>query len=203
MIQAEDPPILLASASASRAGLLRASGLVFEARAAHVDEDALKAAALAEGMPVADTALMLADAKARRLAMRDPNLLVIGGDQMLVCGDDRFDKPADLAAARAQLMVLRGKTHMLPTAIVVWRHGRRIWHHVATPRMTMRQFSDAVLDAYLAAEGDAVLASVGGYRVEGPGIQLFERIEGSQDEILGLPILPLLGFLRQHGVLAG
>lgn len=202
MIQAGDPLILLASASASRAAVLRAAGLVFTTRAAHVDEDALKAAALAEAMPVADTALLLADAKARRLALRDPDTLVIGGDQMLVCEDERFDKPANLAAARAQLLALRGKTHTLPTAIVAWRHGRRIWHHVATPRMAMRAFSDAVLDAYLAAEGDAVLASVGGYRVEGPGIHLFDRIDGAQDAILGLPLLPLLGFLRQHGVLA-
>jgi len=202
MIQLGDPPILLASASASRAAVLRATGLQFEARAAHVDEDALKAAALAEGLPVAETALLLADAKARRLALRDPNTLVIGGDQMLVCEDQRFDKPADRGAARSQLLALRGKSHSLPTAVVAWRHGRRIWHHVATPRMTMRSFSYAVLDAYLDAEGDAVLASVGGYRIEGPGIHLFDRIEGAQDAILGLPLLPLLGFLRQHGVLA-
>lgn len=203
MIQAADPPLVLASASSSRAAVLRAAGLIFTAEAAHVDEAALKAAAQAEGIPVADTAVMLADAKAQRLSRRRPEALVIGGDQMLVCEDRWFDKPADQAAARAQLQDLRGRTHTLPTALVCWRGGERIWHHVATPQLTMRHFSDALLEAYLLHEGEAVLHSVGAYRVEGPGLQLFERIEGAQDAILGLPMLPLLGFLRQHGVLAG
>nr|WP_170141568.1 Maf family protein [Humitalea rosea] len=202
-MQASDPRLVLASASSSRAALLRAAGLVFTAEAAHVDETALKAAAQAEGIPAADTAVMLADAKAQRLSRRYPEALVIGGDQMLVCEDHWFDKPADMAAARAQLEALRGRTHALPTALVCWREGQRIWHHVATPKLTMRGFSDALLEAYLEIEGEAVLHSVGGYRIEGPGLQLFERIEGAQDAILGLPMLPLLGFLRQHGVLAG
>lgn len=202
MIQAADPPLLLASASLSRAEVLRRVGLVFQAKAALVDEDAIKQSAFAEGLSAEDTAVLLADAKAQRLSMRNPESLVIAGDQMLLCEDRRFDKPVDMAAARQQLQALRGKTHVLPTAIVAWRQGQRIWHHMALPRMTMRPFSDDVLDAYLAVEGESVLASVGGYRIEGPGLQLFDRIEGAQDSILGLPLLPLLGFLRQHGVLA-
>jgi len=202
VIQAADPPLFLASASAGRAAVLQSAGLAFTAEPARVDEDALKESALAEGIGVADTALLLADAKARRLSHRRPQALVVAGDQMLVCEDRRFDKPDSLAAARAQLTFLRGRTHALPTAVVCWRDGGRIWHHVATPRLTMRRFTDAFLDAYLALEGEALLGSVGAYRVEGPGLQLFERIEGAQDAILGLPMLPLLGFLRQHGVLA-
>ena len=116
-------------------------------------------------------------------------------------GDDWFDKPADPGAARSHLMALRGRTHLLATAVVAWRGGGRVWGHVATPRLTMRPFSDTFLDAYLAAEGDALLPSVGAYRLEGPGAQLFSRVEGEHAAVLGLPLLPLLEFLRGHGVL--
>lgn len=181
--------------------MLDGAGLRFEAQPAAVDEAEIKAAAQAEGIPPADAALMLADAKAERIARRDPEALVIGCDQLLVCEGAWFDKPADLAAARVQLQALRGRTHDLVTATVCHRHGGRIWQHVAVPRMTMRDFSDAFLDAYLDAEGEVLTRSVGAYRLEGPGAQLFARIQGDHTAILGLPLLPLLGFLRQHGVL--
>ncbi|MBW8271183.1 Maf family nucleotide pyrophosphatase [Caldovatus sp. SYSU G05006] len=200
-MQAETPRLVLASASAARRALLAAAGLRFEVAAAAVDEDAIKAAARAEGVPAADTALLLAEAKARRVAAREPEALVIGADQMLVCEGRWFDKPADPEAARAQLRALRGRTHELVTAVVCWRGGGRVWQHVALPRLTMRNFSDAFLDAYLAREGEAVTASVGAYRLEGPGVQLFARIVGEHSSILGLPLLPLLEFLRGHGVL--
>jgi septum formation protein len=111
-----------------------------------------------------------------------------------------FDKPTDMDAARAQLLALRGKTHRLVTATVAWRGGERIWQDVTTPRLTMRNFSEAFLDAYLAAEGEVLLSSVGAYRLEAMGVHLFSRVEGEHSAILGLPLIPLLGFLRQHGV---
>ncbi|WP_245211623.1 Maf family protein [Neoroseomonas oryzicola] len=202
MMQADLPRIVLASASTARRAVLEAAGLRFEALPAAVDEAEIKAAAQAEGIPPADAALMLADAKAERIARRDPEALVIGCDQLLVCEGVWFDKPADLPAARAQLQALRGRTHDLVTAVVCHRHGGRVWQHVAVPRMTMRDFSNAFLDAYLAAEGEVLTRSVGAYRLEGLGAQLFARIQGDQPAILGVPLLPLLAFLRQHGVLA-
>jgi septum formation protein len=201
MIQAEAPPILLASASSARRAVLEAAGLRFEARPAAVDEAAIKDAAQAEGIPAIDAALMLADAKAERIGRRAPDALVIGCDQLLVCDGQWFDKPADTDAARKHLQALRGQRHELVTAIVCHRHGTRIWQHVAVPRLTMRDFSDDVLDAYVGTEGDRLTQSVGAYRLEGPGIQLFARVEGEHAAILGVPLLALLAFLRDHGVL--
>ncbi|MDJ0391503.1 Maf family protein [Roseomonas sp. E05] len=193
--------LILASSSATRAALLRAAGLDFEARPATVDEAALKAAAQAEAIPPADAAILLAEAKAERIARREREALVIGADQLLVCEEQWFDKPEDVAGAREQLRALRGRTHTLFTAVVAWRHGQRVWQHVARPRLTMRDFSEAFLERYLAAEGEAVTHSVGAYRLEGLGIQLFREVQGEHSAILGLPLLPLLGFLRQHGAL--
>lgn len=201
MIQAATPVLILASASKARRAVLEGAGLRFETRIAGVDEAAIKEAAQAEGIPAHDAALMLADAKAERVARSAPDALVIGADQLLVCDGAWFDKPADMAAARTHLQRLRARQHELVTALVCHRGGQRIWQHVAKPRLTMRDFSEAFLEAYLAAEGEALLSSVGAYRLEGQGAQLFEAIEGDQPAILGLPLLPLLGFLRQHGVL--
>jgi septum formation protein len=208
ILQAAEPVLVLASQSATRRTLLERAGLRFEALPAAVDEAALKESAQAEGIPPEDAAIMLAEAKAERLARRLPDALVIGCDQLLVCPmEDRslrwFDKPADLAAARTQLLALRGRTHRLVTATVAWRGGARIWQDVSVPRLTMRSFSEDFLDAYLAAEGEALCASVGGYRLEAMGVHLFSRVEGEHSAILGLPLLPLLGFLRGHGILAG
>ena len=202
MIQREEPRLILASASATRRGLLEAAGIAFTAQAAAVDEAAIKESARAEGIPPGEAALLLADAKAQRIARRAPEALVIGADQLLVDAEGRwFDKPADLAAARAQLLALRGRSHELVTALVCWRQGGRIWQHLARPRLVMRAFSEAFLDAYLAAEGEQVLGSVGAYRLEGPGVQLFQEVRGEHGAILGLPLIPLLAFLRDHGVL--
>ena len=198
-MQAQRPRLILASKSAARAAVLRSAGLEFEAQPARVDEDAVKAAAKADGASPGDTAFLLAGLKAQRV--RDPDALVIGADQILVCAGRWFDKPASLAEARAHLQALRDRTHTLETALVCYRDGREVWRHLARPRLTMRAFSDAFLDAYLRFEGEAVLASVGAYRLEGLGAQLFSRVEGDHAAVLGLPLLPLLGFLRQHGVL--
>lgn len=200
-IQAEAPALILATASSARRTVLAAAGLRFTALAAAVDEAALKESAQAEGIPVEDVAMLLAEAKAQRIARRHPEALVIGADQMLVCEGRWFDKPVGIDGARDHLRALRGRTHELVSAMVCWRGGARIWQHLARPRLTMRDFSDDFLEAYLTAEGEAVLGSVGAYRLEGLGVQFFDRIEGEHSAILGLPLLPLLGFLRQHGML--
>lgn len=201
MFQELTQPLVLASASAARRRLLEAAGLTFATRPAAVDEREVKRSARAEGASAEDAAMLLAALKAERVAAREPNAIVIGADQILVCDGAWFDKPEHIDAAREQLRVLRGKSHVLSTAVVCQRDGQRLWQHLARPRLVMRAVSDAFLNAYLAAEGTAITSSVGAYRVEGLGIHLFERIEGEHAAVLGLPMLPLLGFLRQHGVL--
>jgi septum formation protein len=199
--QAATPALVLASASPARAAMLREAGLAFTATPAAIDEAAIRDASQAEGHSAEDTALLLAELKASAVARRLPDALVIGADQILVCDNAWFAKPDDRDAARAQLRTLAGRTHRLATAVSCHRHGGTVWHHIASPRLAMRAVSDAWLDTYLAHEGDAVLGSVGAYRVEGAGIQLFTSIDGEHAAVLGLPLLPLLAFLRQHGVL--
>ncbi len=199
MLQAAAPALVLASGSAARRALLEAAGLRFAVQPVAIDEAALRETVQAEGGSAEEAALALAGMKARRAAAGDG--LVIGADQILACDGAWFGKPADRDAAADQLRALRGRTHSLATAVACWRGGAEIWRHVASPRLSMRRFSDAFLDAYLAAEGDAVLGSVGCYRIEGLGAHLFDAVEGEHAAILGLPLLPLLGFLRQHGVL--
>jgi len=196
------PPLILASASAARITLLRNAGIAFTVAPAAIDEGEIKAAFRAEARQAAECAIALAEAKAARAARRHPGSLVIGADQLLVCDGVWFDKPADVAAARAQLVALRGKRHELISAICVVRGGERLWHFVDRSSLTMRDFSDKFLDDYLAAIGDAVLDAVGAYHLEGLGVQLFARIEGGHFAILGLPLLPLLDFLRGHGAVA-
>ena len=143
--------------------------------------------------------LALAEAKAVRVAARRERALVIGADQMLVLGRRWFDKPAKPAEAREHLLALRGRRHELVTAVCVARDGTVLWRHLERPGLVMRDFSDAFLDAYLATVGDDVLTTVGAYRLEGRGVQLMARIEGDYFSILGLPLLPLLDFLRGRG----
>ena len=199
--QADSPQIVLASASTARRTLLDRAGLRFMTAVAAIDETEVKRSALAMSASPDDTAMLLADLKAERVMARYPDALVVGGDQLLVCEGRWFDKPADLEDARAQLLALRGRTHELVTAVTCWRGGRAVWHHIARPRLTMRMFSEDFLAAYLLAEGDVLTGTVGAYRFEGCGVQLFESVIGEHAAILGLPLLPLLGFLRQHGVL--
>ena len=193
-------PVILASASVSRARLLTAAGVVFTVEPAPVDEDAIKQSLRADGAPVSACAETLAEMKAVAISRRYPQALVIGADQMLECEGAWFDKPADLARAEEQLLTLAGKTHTLPTAAVVALGGQRIWHQIATPRLTMRRFDRAFVQGYLAEVGAAALTSVGAYQLEGRGSQLFHTVEGDFFTILGLPLLPLLAFLRAHHV---
>jgi septum formation protein len=194
--------LILASLSPTRRRLLADAGLEFTVEPARIDEATIKARFRAEGRSASDCALALAGAKARQVAADHPCGLVIGADQILVCGDAWFDKRASLADARCQLEALRGCTHQLVTAACVVREHALIWQGETSANLTMREFSDTFLDAYLAAEGTAVLGSVGAYRLEGRGIQLFAQVEGDYFAILGLPLLELLGFLRERGALA-
>jgi septum formation protein len=178
------------------------AGIRFEVRPAEVDEASVKRDARAEGLGAEDAALRLADLKAATVARTLPDRVVIGADQILVCEGVWYDKPTDVAGAREQLCRLRGRRHVLATATVCYLGQGRIWRHVATPALTMRDFSAEFLEAYLEAEGDALTSTVGAYRVEGSGVHLFEAFVGEHSAILGLPLLPLLSFLRQFGVFA-
>ncbi len=195
-------PVVLASGSVTRARLLRDAGVEILVDRPVVDEDEVKRSFRADGATPDEAAEALADLKARRIAPRHPGRLVLAADQMLECEGAWLDKPADREAAAAQLGRLAGRTHRLISAAVVHLDGQRIWHRVDAARMTMRPLGPAFLRAYLDGAGDAVLGSVGAYQVEGLGAQLFTRIEGDHFTIQGLPLLPLLGFLRQRGVLA-
>lgn len=191
--------LILASGSAARKQMLGAAGLAFEIDVPRVDEEAAKASLRAEGMKPRDQADALAELKALSVSRRREGF-VIGADQMLAVEGEAFDKPKDRAEARAHLQHLRGRAHELLTAAVVARDGAVIWRHIETPRLRMRAFSDAFLDDYLDRVGDAALHSVGAYQLEGLGAQLFERIDGDYFAVLGLPLLPLLAFLREHGM---
>lgn len=191
--------LILASQSPYRAGLLRGAGVAFTAMPAYIDEGAVKRDAIITGQDVATTAMDLARLKAEKIARAYPQALVVGGDQILVCGADWFDKPADLAEARSHLCRLRNRTHRLVTATICLRGDQILWQHIEEPALTMRDFSDLFLDAYLVAEGEHATTTVGAYRLEDQGIQLFDRIDGHHSAIVGLPLLPLLGFLRTIG----
>ncbi|MGE4063918.1 MAG: Maf family protein [Rhodospirillaceae bacterium] len=190
--------LILASASKSRANLMRAAGLSFEVVPAHVDEDSIKLAMKAEGASAADCAVALAEFKAGTISQRYPEALVIGADQMLECEGVWFDKPTDMAGARNHLVTLRGKTHTLSNSAAVALNGSPIWHHTSVARLTMRDFSDAFLDEYLGAVGPAATSSVGAYQLEGRGAQLFSKVDGDFFTILGLQVLDVLAFLREH-----
>ncbi len=191
--------LILASGSASRARMLEAAGVAFEVDRPRVDEEAIKASFRAEGMKPRDQADALAETKALSVSNRRAGF-VIGADQMLAVEGDTLDKPVNREEARAHLLRLRGREHTLISAVVVAREGAVIWRHVDVPKLKMRNFSDSFLDAYLLQAGEGVLSSVGAYQLEGLGAQLFDRVEGDYFAVLGLPLLPLLAFLREHGI---
>ncbi|MCY4231536.1 MAG: Maf family nucleotide pyrophosphatase [Alphaproteobacteria bacterium] len=196
-VQPAELPIL-ASASAVRARLLAGAGVQVERIASGVDEDAVKAAFT--GLDADSLALALAEAKAAAISATYPGRLVLGGDQLLVMGDRRFDKPRDKCEAAAHLAAFSGREHELVTAALALRDGLVLWKHTDRARLAMRRLTPAAIDAYLAGAGEMVLDSVGAYQLEGLGAQLFERVEGDFFTVLGLPLLPLLDFLRSEGV---
>ncbi|MGF1623664.1 MAG: Maf family protein [Alphaproteobacteria bacterium] len=193
--------LILASTSASRARLLADAGVAVDIVPSRVDEDEVKQSLLAEGATPRDVAGTLAELKAVRVSAQAPGALVIGADQVLALGESMLDKPASMVEARGHLQRLRGASHRLVSAVVVALDGRRIWAAQDEAELAMRWLSDAFIDDYLARVGDRALQSVGAYQLEGLGAQLFSRIRGDYFTILGLPLLPLLGFLRDRGVL--
>ncbi|WP_332689530.1 Maf family protein [Devosia sp.] len=188
--------LILASQSDTRKALLQQAGLEFSTAPARIDERGLERAALEAGGDGRDVALLLAERKAAAVAAAHPGAVVIGADQTLSLGTELLHKPADRAEAAAQLDHLRGKTHRLHAAVTLVRDDLLLWSDIQTAELTMRDFSPAERDEVLDREGEAVLASVGGYRLEGPSIRLFETVTGDYFSILGLPLLPLLAALR-------
>lgn len=194
------PDVILASRSAARSALLRGAGVFFEAADSGVDEAALKTAILAGGAGPAEVASALAREKALAVSRRGPGL-VIGADQTLDFEGRLHDKPLSLAEAADRLRAMRGRAHRLHAAVAAARDGVVIWEALSSAELIMRSFSDAFLEAYLAGEGEEALSSVGAYRLEGPGVQLFSEIRGDYFTILGLPLTGLLELLRREGVL--
>jgi septum formation protein len=194
-------PLVLASKSDVRGKMLAAAGLRFVIRPAQIDERAVEAQAGA--IDAAAAARLLAREKAKSVGATLPGRLVLGADQTLARGNRRFSKPASRDEAAGQLRELRGRTHELHSALALVRDGETLFECVDSARLTMRDFSDHFLDDYLDMAGDAALASVGAYQLEAVGVHFFERVEGDYFTILGLPLLPLLAFLRENGFIAG
>jgi len=193
--------VVLASASPSRQMILAAAGVEFSTSPADLDEHEIKRSLMSEQATPQEVALTLAAMKAVRISDNDREALVIGADQVLTADGRLFDKPVDRAAARATLRQLRGRDHALHAGLAVACDGVVIWRHLETATLTMRAFSDDFLEAYLDSAGDAILSSVGAYRLEGLGVQLFSDINGDYFTILGLPMVSLSTCLRDLGAL--
>lgn len=193
--------LVLASQSTTRVAILRNAGLDFEALPSRIDERRVETQLAAAGASPGDIALALADAKARACAEADATAHVIGADQTLDAGGERWHKPASLDEARHQLMALSGRSHRLHSAVVGLHGDAPPWRCLDTAVLTMRPLSSSEIDDYLGRVGEKAVESVGAYQIEGPGIQLFDRIEGDYFTILGLPLLPLLKWLRDEGAL--
>ena len=194
--------LILASGSLARRVLLEESGLTIRVCPVDLDEEALRQDLTGKGHSLGQIALALAEAKALKAAHQAAETdLIIAADQILDMGGKAFAKPQTLSDARDHLKFLRGKTHKLQTAVVLYRGGQKLWENLAVPELTMRPFSDDFLEAYLASEGERLLACVGAYRLEGPGMQLFSAILGEHDAILGLPRLSLFEALRAQNAL--
>jgi len=191
--------LILASGSAIRREILEGAGLPHEVIIRPVDEAAIKASMLAENSRLRDIADALAEAKAMRVSRQEQGL-VIGADQIMVMDDTLFDKPKTMEEVRERLISMRGKKHELIGAVVICENGFPVWRHVSRTKLWVREFSDAFLDWYIETEGEALMKSVGAYRFEGPGSQLFEKVDGDFFAILGLDLLPVLDYLRTRGV---
>lgn len=205
-MEIEMPPLVLASASTGRAAILRNAGLSFQQRASDIDErqleEALREKNRGAAPDPAELARSLASAKSVAVSTQFPDAIVIGADQVMFAAGAVMHKPQDLDGARRQLMTLRGASHSLHSAVSVAQAGSVLWTHADRAELTMREFSDAFLDEYCTLEGGRLLASVGCYHIEGRGIQLFSGIKGEIFTIIGLPLLPLLGYLRELGAAA-
>ncbi|MGV1772944.1 Maf family nucleotide pyrophosphatase [Agrobacterium vitis] len=190
-------PVILASTSPFRRQLLEQAGLRFTAMAPDIDEREIEGRAEHQHVSPQELAQVLSCEKALAVSRQAPDGLVIGGDQVLALGERIYHKPKDLRSARDQLLSLRGETHVLYSALALAKQGEVIWRHVSQARMTMRMFSETFLDDYLDRAGGAILKSVGGYQIEGLGVQLFSDIVGDYFTIVGVPLLPLMEKLRE------
>ena len=197
------PQIILASGSSIRKTLLTNAGVPFTAMPARVDEDAIKAALKAEDATPRDVADALAEFKARKLAEKHPDALVIGSDQVLEFQGQMLSKPASREDAAGQLRAMRGKQHKLLSAVVVYENAEPVWRYVGQVRLLMRDVSDAFLEGYLDRNWPGIGNCVGAYKLEEEGVRLFSRVEGDYFTVLGLPLLELIGFLTQKGVIEG
>ncbi|PZO78639.1 MAG: Maf-like protein [Mesorhizobium amorphae] len=195
--------LVLASGSRFRRKMLEDAGLAIETVPPELDERAVEAPLAGTGATPADVAAVLAEAKAQEVSGRMPGRLVLGCDQTLSLGERIFHKPIDMDAAARHLLALGGNTHQLNTAVALVQDGETVWRHTAIADLTMRALSPAEIGRYLSRAGEGVLSSVGAYQIEGPGIGLFERVDGDFWTIVGLPLLPVLGELRQRGMLDG
>lgn len=193
--------LVLASASPFRRMLLENAGIVFQAKAAEIDERGLEERIEAQHSSPEDVALILAEAKARNVGTAFPGDIIIGSDQTMSLGSRVYHKPKDMGEARDHLLSLSGQTHQLNSAIVLTRGNDVLWKHVSSARLSVRVLSPTFIDRHLQRAGEKVLSSVGAYQLEGEGIQLFEKIDGDYFTILGLPMLPLLAKLRELGVI--
>jgi len=203
-LQAGRPPLILASASKSRAQILEAAGLAFIVEPPGLDEGAMRQAISGErSLGPHDVAEVLARAKAEAVSDLARQAYVIGADQVLALGETVLSKPDDMEAARRQLLYLSGKTHRLHTAVAVATNGAAVWAETTVATLTMRKLSPEFIGRYLAAAGEDALGSVGAYQLEGLGVQLFDKIDGDFFSILGLPLIPLLDTLRREGVIEG
>lgn len=200
MTDNSSPSVILASASQSRAHILKEAGVFYSTEPAFIDEGSIKESLKAEGADALAVTETLAELKAVKISRNHPKALVIGADSILDLDGVWFDKPTDIDHAKSHLKILRGRTHILATTVVVALGGTRIWHFREQSKLRMRNFSDVFLHQYMAAAGTDVLSSVGAYHLEGLGVQLFDQIEGDFFSILGLPLLPLLAFLREYKV---
>ena len=196
-------PLILASTSVTRQRLLSNAGIEYVAQSVRIDEDAFRHAAAAEGVPAKDVAVLLAEMKgqaAHSSVAPAPGQLLLAADQILELDGKMLGKPSDRDMATRQIQGLSGKTHSLHTAAVMFREGQRIWHHVAETRLQMRTLQDGEIASYLDIIGEAAFWSPGSYQIEGAGMHLFHKIEGCHYSILGLPLLEVTGFLREHGL---
>ncbi len=200
MYKIQQKPIILASTSSSRQTLLRNANIDFSVRPSLIDEEPIRQSAFSENRTLQECAILLAEIKGTRIAQQSPNALVISSDQILEFDGRCFSKPENTNVAEMQLLELQGNTHFLHTSVVVFSNGQRIWHYLSSPEVTLRQLTKKEIEDYIREIGDQVFQTPGCYQIEGQGCHIISTFKGSFYDILGLPLLPLLEFLRLHGL---
>ena len=200
MYEIKNKEIILASESTSRKTMLQNANIRFTSQPAYIDEEAIKHSAVSEGISLPDCAILLAEIKGLRIARTNPEAFIVASDQLLNFNGRFFSKPNSLDSAKSQLSELQGKTHKLHTSVVVFIDGERIWHHLSSPIVTLRSLSDSEIDNYISQIGNSALQTPAAYQIENQGCHIIAQFSGAFYDILGLPLLPLLGFMRLHGL---